>query len=464
MPRPASTLFQARLPCGPALDDLGALRACEKAAVECGYRVASRTGRALVLLPGPQSSLFRCFAPQSTHLPSPTSGNGIMAELVPKDDGDGFEVTVASTAQNIIGEAFVEKLNRHMALPDGMDLPNPPEYEMERQRSEVSLFKKEASAYYYFSRLLLSQDQPCGAAAAEFVTAFNQQYGATIANPSEMQDSKAMSECMAAVARIAILVKDHVDKRPAQEGGLAHRLTNAELHTWLQTSVERSLFSRVSGNLWRLYEGCHAANDAEYARKSQILSGLSDATLMEMLEIRPAFRGVLAIPSKATGPLVPSTGDTLPEGALPTPSTVAESADEPATEWSPAEELHGYSPYERAAASLMQIEASLQAHRGVTPREATEALVLSQLEMKTCALEASEGKVELAAMDDIMPLFIFVALRSSLKRPFACSRFMRDALGEDERMDSEGRGVLLLESAARHVAFDWDISSVLPSS
>mmetsp|Transcript_59407 Transcript_59407/g.133409 ORF Transcript_59407/g.133409 Transcript_59407/m.133409 type:complete len:464 (+) Transcript_59407:70-1461(+) len=463
MPRPASTLFQARLPCGPALDDLAALRACEKAAVECGYRVASRSGRALVLLPGPPSSLFRCFTPQAAHLPSTASGNGIMTELVPKDDGDGFEVTVASSAQNVVGQSFVEKLNRHMALPDTMDLSSPPEDEMERQRSEVSLFKKEASAYYYFSRLLLNQEHPCGAAAAEFVTVFNQQHG--VGSHMHSKDGKAMQECIAAVARIAALVKEHVDKRPAQEGGLAHRLTNAELHTWLQSSVERSIFSRISGNLWRLYEGCHAADDAEYSRKSRMLATLSDATLMEMLEIRPAFRGAIAHVSKPTG-LVSSAGDHAPEGstALPTPSTVAESADEPTTEWAPVEEHFGYSPYERAAAALSQIEASLQAHRGVTPREATEGLVLSQLEMKTCALEASEGKVELAAMDDIMPLFIFVALRSSLTRPFACSRFMRDALGEEERMDSEGRCVLLLESAARHVAFDWDISSVSPPS
>jgi len=67
-------------------------------------------------------------------------------------------------------------------------------------------------------------------------------------------------------------------------------------------------------------------------------------------------------------------------------------------------------------------------------------------------------------MDDVMPVFIFVLVRSSLLRPFACASFMQDALSQDERLDSEGRAVLLLESAARYVAYDWDISELVSTT
>merc|ERR1719410_2360456 len=114
--------------------------------------------------------------------------------------------------------------------------------------------------------------------------------------------------------------------------------------------------------------------------------------------------------------------------------------------------------YERAAAALSQIEVGLNSGQGCSPRQIVEALTLSQLEMKTCAFEASGGQAELNAMDDVMPLFIYVLARSSLVRPFACASFMQEALTQDERQESEGRAALLLESAARYIAYEWDLS------
>jgi hypothetical protein len=39
-------------------------------------------------------------------------------------------------------------------------------------------------------------------------------------------------------------------------------------------------------------------------------------------------------------------------------------------------------------------------------------------------------QAELYSMDDIMPVFILVLVRSSLSRPFASARFMYDALSQ----------------------------------
>jgi len=123
----------------------------------------------------------------------------------------------------------------------------------------------------------------------------------------------------------------------------------------------------------------------------------------------------------------------------------------------------GVRPYSRAAAALLRVEAALRSGGAAmaTPHHAVEALAVAQLEMRACALEASGGRTELCSMDDILPLFVFVLLRSRLTCPHACARLLDDALSPDQRLDSEGRAVLLLESAARYITHDWDTQEVL---
>jgi len=274
-----------------------------------------------------------------------------------------------------------------------------------------------------------------------------------------------MAECAAAVSRLCALVEAHEakcqgDSYAAAEPGLA-----AEFRPFLRRSVERCIYTRVGGPLWSLYEGRHSAEDAQYTEKVQALGAVSDAALLEALEIRPEFRGALA--AGARGAALGKLGlleEIGAEASEMTPSTAGGTEESPcqqARTTSRQSSTHTVGPYERAAAALSQIEVGLCSGRGCTPRESVEALTLSQLEMKTCAFEASLGQMELHAMDDVMPVFIFVLARSSLLRPFACAGFMQDALSQDERLDSEGRAVLLLESAARYVAYDWDISELV---
>jgi len=105
---------------------------------------------------------------------------------------------------------------------------------------------------------------------------------------------------------------------------------------------------------------------------------------------------------------------------------------------------------------LTRVQDLLFAGNTGTPREAVEALALAQLEMRTCALEASGGQVELSTMEDILPVFIFVLVRSSVTRPFACAHLLSDALGAEEKLNNEGKAVQLLESAAHYVADEWE--------
>lgn len=252
-----------------------------------------------------------------------------------------------------------------------------------------------------------------------------------------------------------------------------------QMRPWLRGSVERCIFGRVGGPLWQLYKGRNSAEDAQYADKVRALGAGSDEVVLNILQVREVFQGLgpgfasLAWSGAAEGRCC---GD----GQTPSVSTTAGTQDLMSESQRFAETLDGSespvsgslalgpvvgastSAYARASAALTRVELALSSGRGCTPRQAVEALELAQLEMKTCAFEASGGRAELMAMDDIVPVFVFVLLRSSIARPFACARFLRDALSPDERLDVEGRAVQLLESAARHVAFDWKLEEEAP--
>jgi len=230
-----------------------------------------------------------------------------------------------------------------------------------------------------------------------------------------------------------------------------------------------------------LYKASHQTEDAQFEGLVKLLAQVSDAELFQALEVRHEFRGPPEADASLLGPLPPAVSRAesvdevmidldfnLKAEAAPSEQTLSTTVgtEDTAIQSSQShvsrnsESWNFLSLYERAAAALSQIEVALNSGQGCSPRQIVEALTLSQLEMKTCAFEASAGQAELHAMDDVMPLFIFVLARSSLVRPFACASFMQDALTQDERLDSEGRAVLLLESAARYITHEWDLSNL----
>jgi hypothetical protein len=234
--------------------------------------------------------------------------------------------------------------------------------------------------------------------------------------------------------------------------------------------------------LWRSYAEKHDIVDARYVAKMRALSQVSDEDLLEALEIPIAFRGQAAhsmhspvdllgtLPAclnggeDLSGDETSSTGSACCASWSSNCSTAADTEDlslEP-RRGRPAVG-HPQHPYRQATQALQHVEAVLCGRHGhnSTPREALEALAMAQLEMKTCAFEASGGQSECHAMDDILPLFIFVLVRSGLRRPLACAGLLQDGLTLDEQTGANGIATLLLESAARYVAEEWDIQDLL---
>merc|ERR1719203_2657016 len=100
MPCPSADLLEAKLLCPAEVDHPVALRACEVAGIKCGYRIASRTRRSMVLMPGPRRRLFACLAPSGAG-GALALGLGITVELVPDCDGDCLNVVVTTSKSSL---------------------------------------------------------------------------------------------------------------------------------------------------------------------------------------------------------------------------------------------------------------------------------------------------------------------------------------------------------------------------
>jgi hypothetical protein len=63
-------------------------------------------------------------------------------------------------------------------------------------------------------------------------------------------------------------------------------------------------------------------------------------------------------------------------------------------------------------------------------------------------LSHSKGKIELEAMDDLLPVLIFLLVRSGVQNPAAKVRFLRDYYGQSMLL-------LNFEASVRYIALDW---------
>jgi hypothetical protein len=475
MPRPATALLRVALPCPELVDASVASQACVHAGSRCGYSVAARTETSIVLLPSvrPAARVAKCILPGLSS-PAPASGQGgqgIAVELV--EETDGLRISIEAP-QGRRGEAYVDALRARLLDISSQRTPGLAAGHIAPQ------FPCEESAYLYVSSLLSDQTQTTGRAATEFLRDFSGRYSDASA-PCDHSDPRLgpVADCSRAVERLCRVVGD-VLTHPVPAPAACAELDAAA--PWLRGAVERWVFSRVGPMLWRLFESQNGAEDRLFAQKSRALAAVSNERLFESLEVSGAFRGAAdgkdrkgAAPKEGAEDIedgVSEYGATSSESTCSTAATCADAeasrgvaADKVRKEASlrdPAADAEGGSccstPYERVASALREVEDSLSAGCKSTPRAAVDALAELQRDMKECAFLAS-GE-HLSAMDDIMPVFIFVLLRSSTSSPVSCAKLLWQALTVDEQLGSEGRAVLLLECAGRYVASHWDVQEL----
>lgn len=475
MHRPPARLLQKRLKCAKGVNEVTAMEACEDAIRESGFAVASRAEHCLVLLPCPSLSWTRCLAPGSAHSSQdPSAGRGVTVELIPGGAEGGRLLVCMAAARTSKGKAFLAalrsrlKVAAHRAKIAGLC----PGREVDKEPQGG--FLRDTAVYYYVSRLLCSRRTGPGAKMAEFLQAFCTRYSAGASGMLPVGDDGSrgvpMVECNSAVDHLCKLIQESWGDAAATE--VVGTAPSVPSESRLRACVERCLFTRVGPFLWRVYSGQHEAKDTCFVQRARALRALSDVALMQALEVREDLRGLMV----AASPCSKDNYDA--EETEATRSTAAGSEDEEPGECAPREgpgahdggvEASGDSPgggaleavageaapsgsvYRRAAAALSSVEALLGAGHSGTPLEAVEALTLAHLEMKMCALEASGGSVELTLMEDVLPIFVFVLLRSSFSKPFTCARFLADAITSEETLNNEGKVVQLLEGAADYI-------------
>mmetsp|Transcript_89123 Transcript_89123/g.230012 ORF Transcript_89123/g.230012 Transcript_89123/m.230012 type:complete len:429 (+) Transcript_89123:100-1386(+) len=404
-----------KIPCAPSVDNFSAISNCESAASECGFRVVSRTKQSLVLLPTPQRRLLCCWERTPAN---PDGTKGVTAEVGPNEKGDGLVISVA-TPRDGNGEKFVQALSRSMRLERGgplcsattMASPRPPADESKHSAH----FKVEAQAYYSYSRILADAKQAPGLAAAEFVQTFTEKCVAAH-SPGAGEEFRPIAACSEAVARLCKLVEEHTK----------NEVVLNDLKPWLRFSVERAIYRRVGGPLWRFYEERHGQEDACFVRRKALLGKHLDSKLFDALGLDEKFRGK---------------------------DVAGLDADQAAS----------CEAYAQASTSLSQVEVLLSSG-GCTPREALELLMTAQIDTRTCAFEAANRQSELHADEDVVPALAFVVVRSKLRRPFACAHFLADALAQKQGQTNEEQAVRLLSAVAKQVAYDWQFDGTsLPS-
>lgn len=457
MPRPPSEILEARFSCNSWIDDAAALRACEISGSRCGFSIASRTQRSLVFMPGPRRKFMRCIGgtPGASH--SAMSGKGMFVDVVRDNPASCLAIAV-TTSQSPAGQAFVDDLEAHLQqlasrtprFGNANADENEGGAEVFFRGDSSAVFRLEAQAYYCTCKVLFDAETPPGSAVAEFTRDFATSCSAM--SPTALEQGRPMAICLATVDRLHSLLEEHLAALPPPPSSTTSGLVGAEqLRPWLRSSVERCLFGRVGGSLWQLYKSKSSAEDAQFAARTGTVAAKPDEVLLHLLEVRKEF---------CVLDFAPSEDVLLPCSSSSTTVSTKDTDGLPSTELGPFYALGGFDvsgkeTYSRASAALSQVEVVLGSASGCIPRQALEALEFAQLEMKTCAFETSGGRVELVSMDDILPLFIFLLLRSSLASPLACARLLHDSLSSDERLSAGGRAVALLDAAARHVAFDW---------
>jgi len=91
-----------------------------------------------------------------------------------------------------------------------------------------------------------------------------------------------------------------------------------------------------------------------------------------------------------------------------------------------------------------------------TPNLLLQRLLSILVSIKTEVLTGTRGDKELESMDDIAPIFLFLVVSASeLRTPNAIYKFLLDSMPTEQRMETEGRAVALLEGATRIVLSEW---------
>ena len=92
------------------------------------------------------------------------------------------------------------------------------------------------------------------------------------------------------------------------------------------------------------------------------------------------------------------------------------------------------------------------------PGDMVNCLSASFEKLKTAVVDHHKGKLELSAMDDVLPLSIYVVSMANLQNPMSLQQIMSDYLRCNQRgYELERKLLCNFDGAVRYVCNDWEL-------
>lgn len=83
-------------------------------------------------------------------------------------------------------------------------------------------------------------------------------------------------------------------------------------------------------------------------------------------------------------------------------------------------------------------------------------LSLMNASLKTEVVDHHRGRLELEAMDDVLPLFIYCVAMSNLKHAASCYNMMDDYLRQIDNFELERKLLCNYDVAVKYVRLEWE--------
>jgi len=258
--------------------------------------------------------------------------------------------------------------------------------------------KNESASYYQFHKILSSEAYSLGSTIASFVSSFTQQYR-NIEESSELLPQPVLPTQMDSVK---LLIEETVEALFSHFNfGKAH--TERMMH-YCRPAVEKFLYAKLMPQLVAMYRCKMRTTDEGFAQKRKELQSLSPREILDLLEVKPKWR----------------------LGDLPT-------------------------PYKEAIEMLSKLK------EFNTPTEKLNCLLSAVAAMKTAVVDYWHAKEELDAMDDQLPVLIFIVVCSAVESPAAEVRLLQDYTRQSNGFDNELQLLTNFEVSVRYIAQEWQL-------
>lgn len=245
--------------------------------------------------------------------------------------------------------------------------------------------KHESASYYQFHKILSSEEYALGKSISEFVSSFAQQYR----NPEEsalLMPQPLESINSTVETTVESLFSEYNYGRPHNE----------KMMMFCRPAVEKFVYNKVYSYLFPIFQNMSSQEDKHFQTKKAESVALSKEELMQKLGIQEKFCLV---------------------------------------------ELE--TPYSEAINTFSQLA------QEKSPHEKLNSLLSLVSSMKTSVVDYWKGKEELMAMDDELPILMYVLLRSEVQCPSAEMNLLKYYVGR--AYENEQRIIVNVQGAVTYI-------------